>query len=496
MAGYAFGNGLTLDPSAELAAGRERAKQSQLAKLMGQAYSAPADQRSGILGQVAQIDANSAMGAEKAFGDRDAARLKGLGQKAAIVVAAAKSGNKQAAASLYPQLVQEATGVFGPNSLSPQWDDSQLGPLEAFANAMNPQAKAEPYTLAPGSKRFGADNEVVAEVPFAPQAPRFEVDAQGNGYWLTPPSRETPAMGAVDAPSSGHPNDSALLSAANAMSKAGVDPKVIDAWLSEQQGQAAYMGGPAPSAQPGATPVPGFRGKPATPPGGSYRTMSPTEVQAMGLPQGTVAQVSPGGQVQIVNKPRDLPAGGQTIDNGDGTTTFIPAGKVSEGERNAAGFYGRMDRATSIIDGLQGYDPTNARDRAAGSVAADGGISGALARGQVSPNGQKYQQAAMDWVRAKLRKESGAAIGKDEARQEYENYFPVYGDSSQVIEQKRQARVQATQAMRTAAGGALAPSASGKPAGKYRVGQVIDHGGKKYRVTGGDMNDPDVEEVR
>ena len=37
---------------------------------------------------------------------------------------------------------------------------------------------------------------------------------------------------------------------------------------------------------------------------------------------------------------------------------------------------------------------------------------------------------------------------------------------------------------------------SGQQSGKYRVGQVIEHGGKRYRVTGGDMNDPDVEEVR
>ncbi len=29
--------------------------------------------------------------------------------------------------------------------------------------------------------------------------------------------------------------------------------------------------------------------------------------------------------------------------------------------------------------------------------------------------------------------------------------------------------------------------------GKYTVGQEIEHGGKRYRVTGGDMNDPDVE---
>lgn len=51
-----------------------------------------------------------------------------------------------------------------------------------------------------------------------------------------------------------------------------------------------------------------------------YRTLTADEVKALGLPEGTVAQSSPTGQVQIVNKPRDLPgAQTQVIDNGDGT---------------------------------------------------------------------------------------------------------------------------------------------------------------------------------
>lgn len=40
------------------------------------------------------------------------------------------------------------------------------------------------------------------------------------------------------------------------------------------------------------------------------------------------------------------------------------------------------------------------------------------------------------------------------------------------------------------------PKGDGPAAGKYQVGQVIEVNGKRYRVTGGDMNDPDVEEVR
>jgi hypothetical protein len=31
---------------------------------------------------------------------------------------------------------------------------------------------------------------------------------------------------------------------------------------------------------------------------------------------------------------------------------------------------------------------------------------------------------------------------------------------------------------------------------KYQIGQIIEYGGKKYKVTGGDLNDPDVQEVK
>jgi hypothetical protein len=66
---------------------------------------------------------------------------------------------------------------------------------------------------------------------------------------------------------------------------------------------------------------------------------------------------------------------------------------------------------------------------------------------------QKFEQAANDWIRAKLRKESGAAIGKDEMESEFRTYFPMVGDSAEVIAQKAEARRVATDAMRLNAGG-------------------------------------------
>lgn len=45
--------------------------------------------------------------------------------------------------------------------------------------------------------------------------------------------------------------------------------------------------------------------------------------------------------------------------------------------------------------------------------------------------------------------------------------------------------------------GASKQGAVPQGAAKYSVGQIVEHGGKRYRVTGGDLNgDPDVEEVK
>lgn len=219
-----------------------------------------------------------------------------------------------------------------------------------------------------------------------------------------------------------------------------------------------------------------------------YRTLTPQEVASFGLPQGTVAQQGPTGQIQIVNRPKDTPASGagMAIQNEDGTTTYIPAGKTTEGERNAAGFYQRMVNSTKELTDLtaSGYDPNNLRDRVGAgidNIPLVGGAIAPLGRAATTSQGQQYQQAAMNWIRANLRKESGAAIGVKEADDEYKNYFPVLGDSPEVIEQKARNRAVVEQAMRSAAGGALpAPQPGGSSAPP--VGTI--KGG--YRFKGGD----------
>ena len=76
---------------------------------------------------------------------------------------------------------------------------------------------------------------------------------------------------------------------------------------------------------------------------------------------------------------------------------------------------------------------------------------------------QKFEQAQRDWVRSKLRKESGAVIGEQEMKDEIRTYFPQPGDTPEVIAQKEQARQVAIQAMRDAAGPALGKTPAAQP---------------------------------
>ena len=118
-------------------------------------------------------------------------------------------------------------------------------------------------------------------------------------------------------------------------------------------------------------------------------------------------------------------------------------------ERNAAGFATRMTEATKLLDQLESVG------RPGYGVAIASGIPmiGGAARTAVSsPEQQQYRQAQEDWVRAKLRKESGAAIGIDEMDNEIKTYFPQPGEPDGVREQKRRARAIATEGMVRASG--------------------------------------------
>jgi len=133
-----------------------------------------------------------------------------------------------------------------------------------------------------------------------------------------------------------------------------------------------------------------------------------------------------------------------------------PESKVkppTDSQLRAGGFYDRMKQSIGIIDPLEAageYPMVGAA--MAQSIPFVGDVA---KRVVMSPEEQRYQQAADDWIRAKLRQESGAVISDDEMRSEYNTYFPQPGDSKEVIAQKRRARQTATNSMAKAAGPAV-----------------------------------------
>ena len=138
--------------------------------------------------------------------------------------------------------------------------------------------------------------------------------------------------------------------------------------------------------------------------------------------------------------------------------------KKSDAQLTSDGFYERMKEAEKIIKPLEkeGDFPSYGSATAASIPFVGEGVK----RLVQSPNTQKYSQAADDWIRSKLRSESGAVIAADEMQAEYRLYFPQPGDSKDVIAQKQDARQIATEAMKRKAG--MANQATDKPTGKVK----------------------------
>jgi hypothetical protein len=141
--------------------------------------------------------------------------------------------------------------------------------------------------------------------------------------------------------------------------------------------------------------------------------------------------------------------------------------KPTEAEQKAAGFAQRMEFSDQVAKDLEskvaaqqlaGKDvgtmyPT-ARTQALGAVPFVGNY---LENIGSSTQQQLYKNAQENWVRANLRKESGAVIGVDEMKDEIRTYFPQPGEKPEKIAQKQMLRQVTQNAMKTAAGTSYVP---------------------------------------
>jgi hypothetical protein len=130
-------------------------------------------------------------------------------------------------------------------------------------------------------------------------------------------------------------------------------------------------------------------------------------------------------------------------------------GKATVDETNAAGFASRMVFANAITSKLATGAAPQFGEAILGAIPLIGEkIPEVIPQtvGGLSPERRQYLQAANNFIRGNLRKESGAAIGVDEWKQEFINYFPQYNDDAQTIKNKEIFRNILTQNM-IAAGG-------------------------------------------
>lgn len=204
--------------------------------------------------------------------------------------------------------------------------------------------------------------------------------------------------------------------------------------------------------------------------GDRYRTLSPQEIAAYGLPAGTVAQMGPTGQIQIVNKPRDLPGGDQTvIQNPDGSTTVIPAGKTTEDQNKSAGYAIRMENALRDIAASTAEDKGAERPNIGASILGNIPLVGEAAANTFnSPARQNVEAAQLDALDAALTLNTGAAYTKEQLKGLSKAYFPQLGDSESTVQSKNRrlqslietARIRAKGAYPTRGAAPQAPSTS------------------------------------
>lgn len=139
-----------------------------------------------------------------------------------------------------------------------------------------------------------------------------------------------------------------------------------------------------------------------------------------------------------------LPGGAQVI-RADGKVEILPPAKPVEGkdltefQAASAGYAARMAYNDKVLN-QTGYTP--------GAITELGFMPERLK----SENRKAYEAAKTNWIAAKLRKESGAAIGEKEYSDADMQYFPQAGDSKKVINQKQQLRKLVEREMKAAVG--------------------------------------------
>lgn len=161
--------------------------------------------------------------------------------------------------------------------------------------------------------------------------------------------------------------------------------------------------------------------------------------------------------------------GSLVIGQSGGNTRIVQPGTEqppAEHIAKASNFAARMIEAErNVRHVLSGDDPiaptgkpTKKFDATDVGILATSALPEAARNMVISNEHQRYRQAAEQWIRAFLRKESGAAIGQDEFARDFVVYFPQPGDKPEVVAQKQAARAAAMHGVASEGGSYFAKS--------------------------------------
>jgi hypothetical protein len=126
---------------------------------------------------------------------------------------------------------------------------------------------------------------------------------------------------------------------------------------------------------------------------------------------------------------------------------------TTEGEKSSAGYLNRMKEAEARMLKIGNKGNTTLLQKTVGGIP----MVGDTLRPFVSDEDQQQlRQSQEDWVRAKLRKESGAVIGAEEMAREITQYFRQPGEAPSLTKQKEESRQAALRQLEITSGRELA----------------------------------------
>ncbi len=113
---------------------------------------------------------------------------------------------------------------------------------------------------------------------------------------------------------------------------------------------------------------------------------------------------------------------------------------MTAAQSTSYGYGNRMLESGKTIAALENTIAGKGVADSLSQFAQEQAVGGTLTNRFVSPELQQFDQAKRDFINAKLRKESGAAIAQSEFDNAAAQYFPVPGDDAKTVEQKRKNR--------------------------------------------------------